>query len=215
MSELEINKEQNDFDKFKDEGELDDDFGSEPGGSEPEQNGEVEEVQPPTYTPEEEKERQFLIMKIRAYIAKFPKHFSGIDHRMFQFYSPAQLERTLDEFRYAISMKSSGTATSLAVQGGIRTIESIATTFTPLKLEGLAATCEKSEEIQDILKELSIEYIQYEPSSPETRLLLAIAKAAVLTHTLNTARADEVRIAEAAKLAREASKELIEKSKDL
>lgn len=213
QDDIEINKSNYDTTALSGEDNIEDEEYNDDAAPDTTPDEPAEEKQEPL-SAEEALIRRQLIMKLRAYVNKFPKHFNGIDWREFTYYNKERLEATLEEMKYIVGRASDASMVHGIAYAGFMGLEQLSS-FTPLKLSGLSNVAARDEAIQDILNEISIEYGCFEIQSPEHRLMAAVAKAVLLTHQLNTAREKQDEAELARKLAKEVTSDLIEKSKEL
>jgi len=130
-------------------------------------------------TQEPDDEKQKNIMKVIRYSQTFPSIFEKfkIDINGLEKLPVDKVENLLKTIRVSISCERSQRQLLKMSAVGFNIVEGITKTITPLKVEGLANYLILDEEVQDTMKEISIEYGDMTYVNPITRLGFSIVLA--------------------------------------
>ena len=176
----------------------------------PIENVEEQDAAPEPLSREERRERRLKLSEVKIYLKNFPtklEDFADREQYPIDSMGYEDLDTMLDDMKETLGETNSiGLYQSFAEYGSLL-IETTLPKFTPLKLQGLSASLKMSDEFQDCIKELALEYggIRFLP--PSYRLLVSLMTTVQLTHSINTMK--EVQSSTVEK--KQVAKELAEK----
>lgn len=133
-------------------------------------------------------ERRKVITRIAAYArSRLSKYMPPLPSMAeIEMMSVAQLNDILREVQYAVNIGQNANNVEKIAHIGVGALENMLCAFTPLKLRGFADNCMADDSFLDNITELSLLYQDYAYVSPEKRLLLTMAKCALVTHQVNS-----------------------------
>jgi hypothetical protein len=152
-----------------------------------------EEEIPPADNEDDEMERQELILLISRYrnAKHVGKYLTSLKKRMsdsaLEGMSREDLNTLLKQIRLQISCGNSSDFVSVGFAMGTCTIENLALSFTPFKLQGWSEMLKNHPSIPTILEEIQLEHSALFYTSPVNRLALVMIASAAQVHQTNSA----------------------------
>lgn len=131
-------------------------------------------------------DKQRLILILRFYVLEFKDRLSEYKKTKFEKMSVEQLQELRKQFDSIISSKSSLKQTQGLIINGIKTIETIATMFTPIQCQGLSNLMINDTDVLDDIKHISLKHMAMVQVEPEYRLLYKMFSNIMLLHNVNS-----------------------------
>ena len=139
---------------------------------------------------EKEKEvmdKQRLISILQLYLLEFKDRLTQFRKTNFQKMSLVELQNLRKQFDGIISSRSSLKQTQSMIIMGIRLLETVATTFTPIQCQGLSGAIQMDPDAIDDIKHMSLKHMSLVAVEPEYRLMHKIVGNIMLLHNINSA----------------------------
>lgn len=141
---------------------------------------------------EEDKEKEMmdkqrLVAILQLYVIEFKDKLSQFKKTRFDKMSLIQLQELRKQFDVIISSKGSLKQTQTMVLTGIQMLETIGTTFTPIKCQGLYSAISMDPDALDDIKHISLKHMSMVAVEPEYRLIHKLLGNILLLHNINSA----------------------------
>lgn len=134
-------------------------------------------------------ERRKKIMKIKNWCAGFRDVLEDfIKSKNLEKMSDAELDATMEECRFIVSARNTGLVTDQSAVSIVDWIEDGLTQHTSLKVAGPKVSLKQlaaSKDCTDLIKELSLEYMDFVYQRPEWRALLFLVNGVYAIHSIN------------------------------
>lgn len=129
--------------------------------------------------------KRALIMKLQRYKEVFAHVLRDINLSGLDFKSQQELEGLLDEVRLVVSTKNCRNMFKQTFLAGISAIENLIAPRVNLRVQGLTQALAQSQEVQDLLNEISLEHQEYIYTKPEYRIMMTVTQTCLALHYSN------------------------------